>query len=196
MSAHNMFQAKVSNFLKNGKIHVFKHCQDWLPSPCQPVARISYSTKKVNVVQPLFLCAKQYSERIAIVDEDGSHTYQSITERCDTLTEQICDIYQVKNGKDIGGARISILTPNDSSYVVSQWATWQSGGVCVPLCDKHPQSEWQYFLEDSESSLVISTREFKNVLEPVTNKVGIPLHILDEETHSGKNFVISYLQLP
>lgn len=36
--------------------------------------------------------------------------------------------------KDLQERRIAFLVPNGYDYVVTQWAIWAAGGVCVPLC--------------------------------------------------------------
>ena len=60
------------------------------------------------------------------------------------------------------GARVAFLTPHNASYVICQWAIWLLGAINVPLCPQHPPSEIEYVLDNSQTTMVISTsKHFK-----------------------------------
>ena len=58
--------------------------------------------------------------------------------------------------------KINLICPNGVSYVVGQWAIWMSGNIVVPLSGQHTDNALEYFIKDSESSLVISSPELMN----------------------------------
>jgi long-subunit acyl-CoA synthetase (AMP-forming) len=55
--------------------------------------------------------------------------------------------------------KINLVCPNDISYIVGQWAIWMSGNIVVPISGQHTDNALEYFMNDSESSLVISSPE-------------------------------------
>ena len=55
--------------------------------------------------------------------------------------------------------KINLVCPNDISYIVGQWAIWMSGNIVVPISGQHTDNALEYFINDSESSLVISSPE-------------------------------------
>lgn len=61
------------------------------------------------------------------------------------------------------GERIAFLTPNNAVYTICQWSVWLNGGIGVPLSPKYPLSELKYLVENSRSSLVISTSQYHDV---------------------------------
>ena len=55
--------------------------------------------------------------------------------------------------------KINLVCPNDTSYIIGQWAIWMSGNIVVPISGQHTDNALEYFINDSESSLVISSPE-------------------------------------
>ena len=66
--------------------------------------------------------------------------------------------------------KINLICPNGVSYVVGQWAIWMSGNIVVPLSGQHTDNALEYFIKDSESSLVISSPELMNKVRIVASK--------------------------
>jgi len=56
---------------------------------------------------------------------------------------------------------------------VSQWSIWSAGGIAVPLCTTHPQSELLHVLKDSQASTVITHPDFYDKIKDVTKDAGI-----------------------
>ena len=155
-------------------------CQYRLLSDFIPHGQVTYSSKKVNVVTPLYVKAEEFADRCAVEDEHGQHLYAELADRAASLSDRISDLI----GEHVSGddsPRIGFLCPNDVSYVVTQWAIWNSGCVAVPLCKQHPASEHQYFLENSESSLVITTTEFSDYMKNCVKNMDIKTLVLEKE---------------
>ncbi|XP_034435030.1 malonate--CoA ligase ACSF3, mitochondrial isoform X2 [Hippoglossus hippoglossus] len=68
---------------------------------------------------------------------------------------------------------------------VAQWAAWMSGGTAVPLYRKHPQSELEYVISDSQSSLLVAGHPFAEILEPLALKLGLPCLTLPPTSDLG-----------
>ena len=138
-----------------------------------------YSTYSTSRVTPLYLRAEQYLDRTALIDCHAMHTYDSILNLAHNLADRISDTLEAKND-DVKGGRIALLCNNDVSYVVAQWATWIVQGIAVPLYPKHPPSEQEYFLRNSQSSLVIATEDHEEEIKPIADEIGIRSLILQK----------------
>lgn len=125
-------------------------------------------------VAPVFTRASAFGEKVAIIDHRGEHSYKDLYAQSLCLSQKICKALGNSDG-DLKGERISFLCPNDASYVVAQWATWMSGGIAVPLYKKHPASELEYFIQDSQSALLLAEEEFEDKMTPTAEKLGVPV---------------------
>ena len=165
----------------------------WLLPAVHPTQHLQYSiysTTKFHRVTPLYLRAEQYLDRIALIDCHAMHTYDDILNSAKNLVDTISDLLNAKHD-DVKGSRIAILCNNDISYVVAQWATWMVQGVAVPLYPNHPPSEHEYFLNDSSSSLVITTENHAETIQPVADKIGIRSLILVKSDYLSAADIVS-----
>lgn len=136
--------------------------------------RTSRSRERVT---PVFTKALAYGDKVAIIDESRSHSYSCLYQSSRGLAAQIRQALSCHSG-DLQGKRISFLCANDASYTVAQWATWMCGGTAVPLYRKHPVSEMEYVISDSQSSLVLAGESYAVMLDPLAQKLGLPcLHL-------------------
>ncbi|XP_074864856.1 malonate--CoA ligase ACSF3, mitochondrial isoform X2 [Carettochelys insculpta] len=142
--------------------------------------RILCSGRIVSV----FTRALAFGDRIAIIDQNGAHAYRDLYIQSIRLSRQVCEVLGCSSG-DLKEKRISFLCPNDASYVVAQWAAWMSGGIAVPLYRKHPARELEYFIQDSQSSLVIAAEEYVRKITPSAEKLGIPVLPLQNSGSHG-----------
>ncbi|KAE8608415.1 hypothetical protein XENTR_v10011498 [Xenopus tropicalis] len=134
---------------------------------------VSKSSTSSHVV-PVFSRAPFFSERTAMVDQHGKHTYKELYIRSQALSKMIIQLlgHPSRNNPP---ERVSFLCPNNSSYVVCQWAVWMSGAIAVPLYKSHPPSELKYILQDSQSALVVAEESYANVMNPLAEQLGIPV---------------------
>ncbi|XP_004944364.1 malonate--CoA ligase ACSF3, mitochondrial isoform X1 [Gallus gallus] len=139
-------------------------------------------TASSHHVSPVFSRALTFGDKIAIVDQNGEHTYRELFCQSLRLSQEICRVLQCSS-RDLKEERISFLCPNDASYVVAQWASWMSGGIAVPLYKKHPVQQLEYVLEDSQSALVIAADEYVGKISPSAKKLGVP--VLPLRSHSS-----------
>ncbi|KFQ24609.1 hypothetical protein N331_10509, partial [Merops nubicus] len=125
-------------------------------------------------VTPVFTRALNFGDKIAIIDQNGEHTYRDLLTRSLRLSREICRALGCSS-RDLKEERVSFLCPNDASYVVAQWATWLSGGVAVPLYRKHPLQQLEYVVQDSQSALLLAAEEYVGRMAPSAEKLGVPL---------------------
>lgn len=74
---------------------------------------------------PAHRLALQHLDRVAIKDSHGSHTYLDVFLKAIRLSNLIKNCI----GPEKNQERIGFLCPNDSTYVISQWACWAAGHI-------------------------------------------------------------------
>lgn len=134
--------------------------------------RLTTPSSRINQ-RPVFARSPAFGDRLAIIDSSGSHTYQQLYYSSLDLAERI----SIALNSDFGGLegkRVCFLCANDASYTVAQWATWMSGGTAVPLYQKHPHSELEYIISDSQSSLLVAGHPFAETLQPLAQRLMLP----------------------
>lgn len=124
--------------------------------------------------ESLFNRCVTFEDRIAIIDEHGSHSYANILARSIALKEKLDPHLREKSQQ-----RIALLCPNDSRYVAAQWACWLGENVAVPLYREHPRPALDYYIKDSQSSMLIAAEEFVDSLQPISKDLGIPIVVTD-----------------
>uniref|UniRef100_H3CVK0 Malonate--CoA ligase ACSF3, mitochondrial n=1 Tax=Tetraodon nigroviridis TaxID=99883 RepID=H3CVK0_TETNG len=134
--------------------------------------------------RPVFARSRAFRDRLAIVDSGGSHTYEQLYYSSLDLAERI----SLALSSDFGGLegkRVCFLCANDASYTVAQWATWMSGGTAVPLYQKHPLSELEYVITDSQSSLLVAGHPYAETLQPLAQRLRLPCLTLPPTSDLG-----------
>lgn len=126
--------------------------------------------------ESVFNRAATYQDRLALVDVEGTYTYSNLLASSTSLQAHIDDVLKGSTKE-----RISFLCPNAVSYVIAQWACWLGGNVAVPLYWNLPRSVLEYYIRDSQSSLLVSTKTYADHLQPIARELDLPLVVLDEE---------------
>lgn len=132
--------------------------------------------------KPVFARAPTFGDGLAIIDSSGSHSYKQLYYSSLRLANRISSTLNTNFGS-LEGKRISFLCANDASYTVAQWAAWMSGGTAVPLYRKHPPSELEYIISDSQSSLLLAGHPYGETLEPLAQRLGLPCLTLPPTAH-------------
>lgn len=136
--------------------------------------------------ESIFNKAVYYQDRLALVDAEGTYTFSNLLASSTTLQAHFDGLL---NGSS--RQRISFLCPNAVSYVITQWACWLSGNVAVPLYWNHPRSVIEYYIRDSQSALLVSTKTYADRLQPIAKELDLPLVILDESVKKESGFTPS-----
>ena len=111
--------------------------------------------------------AAQHQDRLAIVARDGQCTYAQLLQRSAHAAATF-----LNGHKDLAGARVAFLAPADLSYVITQWAIWQAGGVAVPLCTLHPRPELEHVIADADAEIVVSHPDYEGLVSPLAAAKG------------------------
>lgn len=134
--------------------------------------------------QPLELMqrARSFEKRIAIQDAEGKYSYQKLLQASQGVAASLLD-----HESDLHEARVAFLFRSGFDYVAVQWGIWQAGGLAVPLCDRHPEAEWRYVLDDADVSTLVVQPEFLSQVQPLAQQRSIRLLAITEEMkrHTG-----------
>ncbi len=115
--------------------------------------------------------ADRFPERTAVVSDGRAYTFQTLTERSAAVARAL-----LNGAEDLNEARVGFLVPPGFDYVAIQWGIWRAGGVAVPLCEKHPLPSLRYVIEDTAASVVLYTKEFGELLQPIRSLSGTDFH--------------------
>ena len=119
--------------------------------------------------------AKKYLNNDAIIHDGVIYKY----ERLVAIAEKFSGIL-LNNTPDLNEARVAFMVQPGFHYVATLWAIWIAGGVSVPLCITHPLPSLEYVLDDTQSSILVISKEFKEVLAPYLQKSYIRVIIIEE----------------
>jgi len=136
---------------------------------------------------PFFVDLKPYKKRVAITDPNGDFTYEDLFKRSLYLS---LDIKKALKGRPNQKQHIALTCPNGVSYVIGQWAIWMSGNVVVPLSGQHTDDALKFFIEDTDSALVITAPPLMEKVEPMVTKLGKPLICQDLTSEAHTNIII------
>ena len=101
-------------------------------------------------VPDLIARAQQHSPRIAVVDSDGRHTYEQLLRASARVAATLLD-----GRDDLREERVAFLITPGFPWVAVQWGIWRTGGIAVPLPLGSPWPELEYYLQDTQASVVI-----------------------------------------
>ncbi|KAF9883843.1 hypothetical protein FE257_002734 [Aspergillus nanangensis] len=151
---------------------------------------------------PLFLEAKRHAQetpdKIAVIDttKGQSFTYRQLLADTAALKKRILHDLNLTETEDLDERRIAFLTPNGYDYVVTQWAVWAAGGVCVPLCTTHPVKELLYTITDSDPSLILLHPTFEKFETPLRDGLAAPVPFSALEPFTQTDDAPSSIPLP
>ncbi|XP_069676099.1 malonate--CoA ligase ACSF3, mitochondrial-like [Periplaneta americana] len=128
-----------------------------------------------ETVTPVFQHALKFSDRVALKDRHGTYTYQGLFNSSNEFARQISESISGRVQE-----RIAFLCHNDASYAITQWACWMSGQIAVPLTSQHPPALQEYYIRNCEASVLVTTADFVDVVEPLATKTNAKLLVLDE----------------
>lgn len=127
--------------------------------------------------------ARSHGDAVALCGGTKDYTYAEVVDRSAVIASSI-----LGESDDLQEARVAFLAPAGFDYITTQWAIWRAGGVVMPLCLSATEPELEYALTDSESSLVITTRDHAEKVSDLCACLDIPLIIIEDidESVPGK----------
>ena len=120
--------------------------------------------------------AKRFVQNIAIISDGKSYTYQALLESSSWLAATL-----LNRKSDLQETRVAFMVEPSFDFVAVQWGIWRAGGVAVPLALSYPLSALKYTLEDSNTSIIVVSLQYKEKIEPLARELGIQLLVLDQE---------------
>lgn len=109
------------------------------------------------------------SERRAIVDGDGRHSYEALHAASGRVARRLLATAETE---DLAGARAAFHVAPGFEYVATLVGIWRAGGIAVPLCLSHPEPELAYVLDDTAASIVVADAERRKLLERLAGERG------------------------
>jgi len=94
--------------------------------------------------------AQTYLGREAIVDRDGTYSYDALL---DASSRMACALLGERH--DLDEEPIAFLITPGFAWVATLWGIWRAGGIAVPLPLNAPGVELDYYLSDTQSTVLI-----------------------------------------
>ncbi|WP_448520675.1 acyl-CoA synthetase [Rhodoflexus sp.] len=135
---------------------------------------------------PLYSRLKQFSDRSALSDHNGTYSYAQLIGAIDAVSRQM---------KDVNGRPVCMLYPSCFDYAAVLVGIWQSSGIAVPLCVTHPPAEWAYVLADTGCAQVWAHPQYEAGIRQAAAMLPNPpevlvrsdFHSLSAETQTDGN---------
>ena len=109
--------------------------------------------------------AEKFSNRKAIISNQQDYSYQQLLNASGSIAAHL-----LNDSEDLKEERVVFLVPPSFEYVATQWAVWRAGGIAVPLCTLHPLPSLQYVIEDTEATILVVSKEYKDLLSPLAKE--------------------------
>jgi malonyl-CoA/methylmalonyl-CoA synthetase len=122
----------------------------------------------VSSSNPLIVArAELHGSRTAIVDADGTHTYEKLNAASLAVAAHL-----LNGAADLAETRVAFLVSPGFAHVAVQWGIWRAGGLAVPLPIASPASDLEYLIRDSDSAVVICESAHAPLLRPIASAMG------------------------
>jgi long-chain acyl-CoA synthetase len=121
-------------------------------------------TKEVemNIYEILTSAAERTPDKPSIISENKTVSCKGLFRLTRAISQYL--YYSEPFSK---GDRVGILLPNTPEFVAAYFAVLKLGGVAVPLKTLIKPDELSYLAADSGAELIITSRYFEKVVEPV-----------------------------
>jgi malonyl-CoA/methylmalonyl-CoA synthetase len=116
----------------------------------------------VNSLIPLIANAQRYGTRTAVVDAQGSFTYDDLLNESSRIATTL-----LAGRDDLREDRVAFLVTPGFPWVATQWGIWRAGGIAVPLPLTSTRPELEYLIEDTGASTLMFDTQVATLLEPI-----------------------------
>ncbi|KAJ1285503.1 hypothetical protein BS78_03G284200 [Paspalum vaginatum] len=147
----------------------------------------AYSTRQntqtfMEVVQEVLKHGSADGVRAAIRADKKSYSLVQLIAASLDVHNILCSKNMTRNGIQdssfekingtgfLDGARVGIVAKPSPEFVAGVFGTWLSGGVAVPLALSYPEAELLHVMNDSDISMVLSTKEHREIMENLSVK--------------------------
>ncbi len=114
--------------------------------------------------------AEIHRERIAIVDSEGEYTYGHLLDASARVASALLGAM-----RDLKEQPVPFLVTPGFPWAAVQWGIWRAGGIAVPLPLGSPQAELEYFIGDTQATMLVADAAGRELLAPIAAARGIRL---------------------
>jgi malonyl-CoA/methylmalonyl-CoA synthetase len=111
---------------------------------------------------PLIAQVLHHSGRTAVVDTQGSFTYNELLDASSRVA-----IALLAGREDLQEERVAFLVTPGFHWVAVQWGIWRAGGIAVPLPVDSTRPELGYIVDDTCASTLLFDAEAESLLAPL-----------------------------
>ena len=127
----------------------------------------------MRTVSDLFISSvKDYSDRIAVVEDGKRLTYRNLYSNVQDLSSFLVSKGVVK------GDKVAIFLPNSIEYIVAFFSIAYIGAVSVPINTAYKEEEVNYFVSNSSPRIFLTDEKLKNLAEKTVNAIGAEVVVI------------------
>lgn len=126
--------------------------------------------------------AEKYPQRTAIAYHDRNLTYKELNEANNRLASTLLNSNSFTND-----CKVSILLDDRIGMVISSLGVLKTGAVYIPLDVKQPKERLQYIIENSQSSIVVTDKEFEDTCREIVQNLGQEIEIVNIDSITDTN---------
>uniref|UniRef100_A0A1B6FIG5 AMP-dependent synthetase/ligase domain-containing protein n=1 Tax=Cuerna arida TaxID=1464854 RepID=A0A1B6FIG5_9HEMI len=156
-------------------LYKFYHQHTQTTAPVTLSSATGHKQKFLKFDQPVFKYAAHHGNKSALRDKYGEYNYGGLLSSSRKFAKILSEAVESKAEE-----RIVFLCPNDATYVVTQWACWISGQTAVPLSRHFPQPLMEYFVNDCDAKLLVTTSQYSNTMTELAKKTNKHLIVLED----------------
>jgi malonyl-CoA/methylmalonyl-CoA synthetase len=104
------------------------------------------------------------TDRVAVIDEEGVHTYRDLDARARRIAFVLLD-----GRRSLEGERVAMLLSPGSSWVEAFFGILLAGGCGVVLSPLHPPAESSYFLDDAGVNTIVASADLQGSASAVAS---------------------------
>jgi malonyl-CoA/methylmalonyl-CoA synthetase len=117
---------------------------------------------------PLIAQGQRHGRQTAVVDARGAFTYNDLLDASSRVAAAL-----LAGRGDLHEERVAFSVTPGFPWVAAQWGIWQAGGVAVPLPLNSAGPELEYFIDDTEASVLVLDAQVAPLLAPLAAARGI-----------------------
>lgn len=112
------------------------------------------------------------ADRIALVYQDQSLTYDALNKRSNQFARHIIRRYELVTGKKFqSDTPVCICLEKGLDLLIGTLAILKAGGAYVPLDPNSPDERVRFILEDTQSALMITQHSFENRMRNIAGNI-------------------------
>src|SRR5271157_2658865 len=124
--------------------------------------------RRAPSILALIAHAERHGGRTAIVDSQGSFTYNDLLDASSRVAAAL-----LARREDLQEERVAFLVTPGFLWAAVLWGIWRAGGVAVPLPLNSARSELEYFIEDTTAAALVFDAQGETLLAPIVAARGI-----------------------